>query len=72
MHRSTLHISWLATAFVALAGCTGTDIERTGSATTPITMTSSQPTNAAAATTKLPRIDTEAPAEFQTATFALG
>ncbi|MFT4841222.1 MAG: hypothetical protein ACI8UD_001112 [Planctomycetota bacterium] len=96
MHHSTFQTSLLAMALVALTGCTGTDIELAESATAPINMTSSQPSNseatnsasatasaAAAAVTsaavtlpaitaKTPRIDAEAPANFQTATFALG
>lgn len=79
-------------ALVALTGCTGTDIELAESATAPINMTSSQPSNSKATnsasataaavtsiavtspaiTAKTPRIDSEAPANFQTATFALG
>jgi hypothetical protein len=87
MHHSTFQTSLLAMALVALTGCTGTDIELAESATAPINMTSSQPSNSkatnsasataaavasAAVTAKTPRIDSEAPANFQTATFALG
>jgi hypothetical protein len=72
MHGSTLRTSLLTVALVAMSGCTGTDIELTESATAPLNMTSSQPYNAAAATAKVPLIDTEAPADHQPATFALG
>lgn len=79
-------------ALVALTGCTGTDIELAESATAPLNMTSTQPSNseatnsaaptdaagsvavgsAAVGSAKTPLIDTEAPVDFQTATFALG
>lgn len=72
MLRPTFQTSLLATSLLALFGCTGTDIELSESTTAPINMTSSQPSNAEAVTTKLPLIDIEAPADFQTATFALG
>lgn len=71
----------LATAVVALSGCTGTDIELTEPATAPNDMTSSQPSSpgsrsfhpSAKHTTQImPVIDEQAPARYETATFALG
>lgn len=58
-----------------LAGCVETEASIAGAdteATISMTETSPQPKAPAAATPAIPAIDAAAPAEFQTATFALG
>lgn len=67
MIRSTLTTTLL---LLAAAACSGTEPRQQGAVETAITVQVMQPDTKT--TSGRPAIDLEAPAEFQTATFALG
>ena len=70
--RSSHRTSLLAIALLAAAACTGTAIEVSDTASATPSTSPMQPSKHAATASPIPLIDQEVPADFQTATFALG
>lgn len=71
MYSHAIRIGLPGALLLALAACTGTEIEVTAATGSPLATTPMQP-DADNSTLRIPQIDREVPKDFQTATFALG